>query len=853
MIYTYSATGGIAISAEAEVLSEYYSYVADGSVFVDDTSLYSIVTYSEFADGNVSIGDIGLYDIISYSEFAYGSVVVFGDSYESNAYKPSGTIYVSGNSNSFIRYTINVSGDILVSYQPSAITTFNVDFVYSFNYSVYQTLESSYSFSYNVGDTPFYVFRVTGKEYYNCNSIPFCAIPNGLNRMFQEVIARNLKEVCQFLTDVKWTWPIASIQRSLHPVESFVAIGSTGIAINGLPVPTSNSFIPISYNQIPECLELSIDPSPITYLGISSYALEIFTPILSGTISVNGSAIATSEYLSFGTITISGTSECASSNFNYVSSGYSLISSEAEFIYSYRSFESSGQIIVDNEFIVQSPFYSYYGNGSISANDNAVVNLKLSFVSSGYSTIYPSYAGIVIYGDAEYPILQIGSGIIYIGGEAEYATIYLNEIGFGNVTLGAESIFVSPYQYYDGSGYIIIDNSILINIASYVYESDASTGITIDGISTTRDSLAGDFWYTTILDSLLVNGNSDDKINGLSYYSLGDGIQISGFVESPLLWAPISPIRIINVTEETALEVEFQEIASPPATPLLKVLYLKNNMKDICVLKDFLKINKLSLPSLMALTATRNTDRTGDDSLYFSTKWSVAYHYEGLGSRNFYEYWSVIFTIYCFSDPEGNILNEEGLKFECFISKTEPLAKYLQPTNTELCNPKKVSSSYTFNFLVPIPCVAYENDGFNMKIEIDFIEQIVTVNDDMVLDNIKVHDVENIFGCGDYGPNDWPGGVNLSYAFGNGNNVGDGCDEPNPDGTVGPNVVGNDLNDYNTDVPKHKGCKGKMSLEVCSGLPPPSQSNVQDQSNLCNLPPPQFYGATLPEQRGEVE
>ena len=844
MIYTYSATGGIAISAEAEVLSEYYSYVADGSVFVDDTSLYSIVTYSEFADGNVSIGDIGLYDIISYSEFAYGSVVVFGDSYESNAYKPSGTIYVSGNSNSFIRYTINVSGDILVSYQPSAITTFNVDFVYSFNYSVYQTLESSYSFSYNVGDTPFYVFRVTGKEYYNCNSIPFCAIPNGLNRMFQEVIARNLKEVCQFLTDVKWTWPIASIQRSLHPVESFFAIGSTGIAINGLPVPTSNSFIPVSYTQIPECLELSIDPSPITYLGISSYALEIFTPLLSGTISVNGSAIAISEYLSFGTIVINGTGECASSNFNYVSSGYALISSEAEFIYSYRSFESSGQIIIDNEFIVQSPFYSYYGNGSINVIDNAVVDLKLSFVSSGYGTTY---------GDAEYPILQIGNGIIYIGGEAEYATIYLNEISFGNVTVGAESIFVSPYQYYDGSGYIIVDNSILINIASYAYESDASTGITIDGISTTRDSLAGDFWYTTILDSLLVNGNSDDKINGLSYYSLGDGIQISGFVESPLLWAPISPIRIINVTEETALEVEFQEIASPPATPLLKVLYLKNNMKDICVLKDFLEINKLSLPSLMALTATRNGDRTGDDTLYFSTKWSVVYHYEGLGSRNSYEDWSVMFTIYCFSDPEENILNEEGLKFECIISKREPLAKYLQPTNTELCNPKRVTSFFTFNFLVPIPCVAYENDGFNMKIEIDFIEQIVTVNDDMVLDNIKVHDEQNIFGCGNYGPNDWPGGINLSYAFGNGNNVGDGCDEPNPDGTVGPNVVGNDLNDYNTDVPEHKGCKGKMSLEVCSGLPPPSQSNVQDQSNLCNLPPPQFYGAILPEQRGEVE
>ena len=160
------------------------------------------------------------------------------------------------------------------------------------------------TFNFNVGELPLRTFRVVGVEYYNCDNIPFCAIPNGLNRMFQEIIARDLGEVCQFLTDVNWTWPIADIQRSIHPVNSFIAIGSTGIAINGLPVPPSNEFVSVPFSKIPECIPFTVVATTVVSMGIKTGIIELSYYEASGGITINSQAKLERKYISSGNISL---------------------------------------------------------------------------------------------------------------------------------------------------------------------------------------------------------------------------------------------------------------------------------------------------------------------------------------------------------------------------------------------------------------------------------------------------------------------------------------------------------------------------------------------------------------------
>ena len=316
-----------------------------------------------------------------------------------------GGITVSGNSicNSIISCVGD--GGIVLSHMTYANPTVSVFFNFDFNFDIYASFEFGQDFNFDVGELPLRTFRVVGVEYYNCDYIPFCAIPNGLNRMFQEMAARNLSEVCQFLSDVNWTWPIADIQRSVHSIDSFISVGSTGLNINGLPIPSTNEFVSVPFSQIPECLQFTVIPTPAVTMGMSMYVDTLFYMGGSGSVGISGFANTARRFVASGSLAIEGSAEYLSSCFFYEAEGSIELSPEYELTASDFSFDSNGVLSLYGESGVVSQRYAYTTSGSLVFSDDAVSMLKLRHLSSG---------AIALGGSSEYPMLQQANGTILV-------------------------------------------------------------------------------------------------------------------------------------------------------------------------------------------------------------------------------------------------------------------------------------------------------------------------------------------------------------------------------------------------------------------------------------------------------
>ena len=123
--------------------------------------------YNYEASGEIFTSGESEYAIISFVEISNGSIVIYGDSDESNAYKGSGYATIYGSSHCVCRAKYVSNGFINVTNTTSSLYNFNIDFSYSFSYDVHQSFQTSYDFSYNVGELPLRTFRVTGRQYYN--------------------------------------------------------------------------------------------------------------------------------------------------------------------------------------------------------------------------------------------------------------------------------------------------------------------------------------------------------------------------------------------------------------------------------------------------------------------------------------------------------------------------------------------------------------------------------------------------------------------------------------------------------------------------------------------------------------
>lgn len=182
------------------------------------------------------------------------------------AYKGTGGVTVGGSAPYTVRFDF------------SSPQTWNVNGVISF----------TKTFFWDDGETPKKWYRITGCCRYptsagdgigagqpgGCSVIPFqsqdskCAGALGKNTFIQNIVARNLAEVCRILKDEKWTWPICDISVFSRPADNrFVDPQDNCNQLNTVPIAGDGQFC-----SIPACMEFCLHTDGIVDMGMDTQA-----------------------------------------------------------------------------------------------------------------------------------------------------------------------------------------------------------------------------------------------------------------------------------------------------------------------------------------------------------------------------------------------------------------------------------------------------------------------------------------------------------------------------------------------------------------------------------------------------
>ena len=665
MIYTYESIGEITLSESAEAASSYFSSEADGYIYIGGDSI------------------------------AIESVH-----------------YVA-------------SGDINVNYSVEALHSRVVEYYFDFNFDIYASFEFGQDFYFDVGELPLRTFRVVGVEYYNCDHIPFCAIPNGLNRMFQEMAARNLSEVCQFLSDVNWTWPIADIQRSVHSIDSFISVGSTGLNINGLPIPSTNEFVSVPFSQIPECLQFTVVPTPAVAMGMSMYVDTLFYMGGSGSVGISGFANTARRFVASGSLAIEGSSDYLSSCFFYEAGGSVGLSPEYELTASDFSFDSGGVLSLYGESEVVSQRYAYATSGSLVFSGDAVSLLKLRHLSSG---------AIVFGGGSEYPMLHQANGTILVSGSSLASKKSYAYAVEGTVSVSGQSSAFSPYYGYEPSGSAMVEGSIVVSKASFRIDPDFSFPISVSGLALERDSINGEFWYVPLISDLLVGDSAESSVKGVSYKSFGN-IVVSGNMDTSIYQ---DEVAMGSLCEIDFIEMVYNEdfvsnlvsivgtvnttCGSCDAIP--QELYLSHNLKYSVVFKDFLLRNGFSIDDSIKFTYSPKSD-----------SWRASLHYIGSGAdiNDLTEIWQINMDWSCVSTFGEDQIGSSLWKFGIYVNR-KSLA-------TDVDYDTRLVSFFPSDEI----CAEASRKGLDFSFGFNFANSYVTNSLGIVIDNFTIYDNIGMF------------------------------------------------------------------------------------------------------------
>lgn len=665
MIYTYESIGEITLSESAEAASSYFSSEADGYIYIG--------------------GD---------------SIVI------------ESVHYVA-------------SGDINVNYSVEALHSRVVEYYFDFNFDIYASFEFSQDFNFDVGELPLRTFRVVGIEYYNCDYIPFCAIPNGLNRMFQEMAARNLSEVCQFLSDVNWTWPIADIQRSVHTIDSFISVGNTGLNINGLPIPATNEFVSVPFSQIPKCLQFTVVPTTAVAMGMSMYADTLFYMGGSGSVGISGSADTARRFVASGSLAIEGYADYFSSCFFYEAAGSVELSPGYELTASDFSFDSGGVLSLYGEFGVVGERYAYATSGSLVSSGDAGCLLKLRHSSSG---------AIVLGGSSEYPILHRANGLVLVSGSSlasKKGYVYAVE---GTVSVSGQSSAFSPYYGYEPSGSAMVDGSIVVSKASFRIDPDFSFPISVSGLALERDSINGEFWYVPLISDLLVGDSAESSVKGVSYKSFGN-IAVSGSTETSIYQ---DEVAMGSLCEIDFIEMIYNEDFVSNLAPIVgtvnttcgscdaipQELYLTHNLKYSSVFKDFLLRNGFSIEDSIKFTYSPKSDL-----------WRSSLHYIGSGADidDSTEVWQINMDWSCVSMFGEDQIGSSLWKFGIYANR--------KIVATDIDYDTRLVSFFPSEEI----CAEASRRGLDFSFGFNFANSYVTNSLGIVIDNFTIYDNIGMF------------------------------------------------------------------------------------------------------------
>lgn len=742
----FIASGLITISGSPEASSSYFSLVGlDGISLSGESDIRAFFSY----DGSGSISGISLSGESEIKAFV--------------SYDGSGSTSVTG---FFIsRFRTNGSGSVDISYLATAQTSVSVLYSFPFSFNVYNEFDFSYSFSYDIGTLPFRIFRVVGVEYNNCDYIPFCAIPNGKNRMFQELLARNLTEVCDFLLSVNWTWPIAEIQRSVEPAEAFVVDSSTGLNSFGELPPTTNNFVTVPYADIPACLPFTVMPTPTLPMGLASVLTNVIVFVSSGSINISGSVGMGWNRIGSGIISVNGSAEPLSGHKAYSGSGNIIIDDSALLTYSYRNHTASGGVFLSGEFGVVSSRFSWKSSGAIATSSASIVTLKFMFVSLGDSSVYPSYAGINIKGKAEYPIIQSGKGFIYTSGSSVAKRPVYREYMTGGAIISGLSRSISPYHSFASDGAALIYGSVAILKASYSAFVDDATPIVLGGTAYTMDSIGGNFWYKALLQPIVIADSSDVNTNGLRHIASGS-ISMFGLMETDIYLAPEIGIGVFS--EVDLFEVSFYKdfttnliatnltiaTACSSCSAIPDTLYLRHNLQNGSFLSDFLERNSITIPESIQMIYSPRTET-----------WQSSMHFRGFGDNsNQFERWQINLDWSCVSQYSENILSSAMWKFGLYIRRVDEVNFDSHETRLLILFPSedictRINSygvDFTFNFhfrdeyvtnemFVPVDVFTYFDDlGLFNGSYWDANSFIGRVMDTNIVDDVNTIDISSI-------------------------------------------------------------------------------------------------------------
>jgi hypothetical protein len=296
---------------------------------------------------------------------------------------------------------------------------------------------------------------------------------------------------------------------------------------------------------------------------------------------------------------------------------------------------------------------------------------------------------------------------MYVYGNSIYSrNIYIFE-SLGSISIGGSSKAISPYQYYEGNGIIILDGSTNIGIASFEIPVDDSVPISLGDAASTRDSIAGDFWYTSLLSPISLGGDSKYVVPGYAFDGSGS-IYLSGTYDSPL---NVDDVSMGVITEIDFLEIAYAKDFVTDLIPITQniittcgncdeipeILYMRTNLGSANILQDFLLRNNLKIPESLQLFYNNITN-----------SWQHSLHLRGIGSdnSNAQELWHINFDWSCISQYGEDVLSSSMWKFGLYAkrinlqtgSDTDARLFVLFPSE-DLCNKfKSFGIDFTFDF-----------------------------------------------------------------------------------------------------------------------------------------------------------
>lgn len=292
--------------------------VATGGASAGGSSSNNLTMYN-LASGGASAGGSA---VTSIGYLSSGGSSLGGTAVVSVSFRASGGATLSGSA--LVGIGIAGSGGVACGGQANYNLVF--DQAYVFNVNAYLTVDQAYTF--NIGRSPLRYYRVQGCCVYptaagsglpeqpfpgGCEVVGIetdddqCTGALGKNQYVQNIIARDIQEVCEKLSRSKLRWQICSLKRWSRPADPRLRPEDD----------ECNVLEEVPFADIPACLEFTLAIDSLTKIKATVELIQYFHDYDgSGTITMGGDAPAS--------ITAGGTTPTVW-NYSFVSSGGPIV------------------------------------------------------------------------------------------------------------------------------------------------------------------------------------------------------------------------------------------------------------------------------------------------------------------------------------------------------------------------------------------------------------------------------------------------------------------------------------------------------------------------------------------------